>query len=330
MRLGWRLSFSKTELIKLMTVDDRLEKNPPGDKENLIVLSARSRRITFPRRPLIMGILNINDDSFSGDGRLDPAWALSRAAELVRSGADIIDVGGESARTNRAAVPEDAEWDRIAPVLAGFSSALALASPRDDAQVFPPLLSVNTWRTSVARRALDSGCDLLNDLSALPDDSHASLCAASGAALLIMHSRGQPKIPHTHIAYPDILAELEEFFRSRLLRAGAAGVAREQLILDPGIDFAKQAGDNLRIYRELDRLHVFRRPILLPVSRKGTIGRVLSIPDPAMRDPGTVACLVAGALRGASLFRVHNVEAAWHALRSLAHLVPATPPSPSA
>ncbi len=313
-----------------MAFADKLEKNPPVHKENLMVLAARSRRISFPRRPLIMGILNVNDDSFSGDGRLDPTWALNRAAELVQAGADIVDVGGESARTNRAAVPEEAEWERIAPVIEGFSASLAHSTPRDTVQVFPPLLSVNTWRTSVAKRALATGCDILNDMSALPDNSHARLCAASGAALLIMHSKGEPKIPHTHVEYPDIHSELDEFFRSRVSCAEAAGLPRDCLILDPGIDFAKQTDDNLRIYREIERLKVFHRPILLPVSRKGTIGRVLSIPDPAHRDPGTVACIVAGAARGANIFRVHNVEAAWHTLRSLEYLKPSSFPAPAA
>jgi len=262
-----------------------------------------------------MGILNINDDSFSGDGRLDAGWALGRAGEMIAEGADIVDVGGESARTNRAAVSEDEEWSRIAPFLHGFPGVVAV--PRDGAQVFPPLLSVNTWRTGVARRALEAGCDLLNDMSALPDGTHARLCAERGAALLIMHSKGEPKIPHTGEEYPDILAELESFFESRIALAISAGLPRDAIVLDPGIDFAKQPADSLRIFRGLARLRRLGRPILLPASRKSTIGRVLGIENPAERDAGTVACLVAGALRGASILRVHNVRAAWQTLRTL-------------
>jgi dihydropteroate synthase len=296
-----------------MSVENKLSKNAPGDKDNLLV--ARGRRIAFPRRPLVMGILNVNDDSLSGDGRLDAGWALARAGELVAAGADIVDVGGESARTNRAAITEDEEWRRIAPVLRGFRDIRA--APRDPEQVFPPLLSVNTWRTGVVERALDAGCDLLNDMGALPTDAHARLCAAHGAALLVMHSRGEPKTPQTGVRYPDVMEELESFFASRIALALAAGLPREAIILDPGIDFAKQTGDNLRIFRELGRLLRFGRPILLPVSRKGMIGRVLGIENPADRDAGTVACIVAGALRGALIFRVHNVPAARHALRTL-------------
>jgi len=294
----------------------KLEKNPSGDKENITALKTRGRTIPLAGRPLIMGILNINDDSFSGDGRIDTGWALARAREMVEAGADLIDVGGESARTNRGPVSEEEEWRRIAPFLEQFSRAVREAHPREDVRIFPPLLSVNTWRTGVAARALEAGCDLLNDMSALPEDTHARLCARHDTALLIMHSRGEPKIPHTHVSYPDLLSELEEFFEAKIALATAAGLSRSSIVLDPGIDFAKQTADNLLIYRELPRLTRFGCPVLLPVSRKSTIGRVLGIENPADRDAGTIACIVAGTLRGASIFRVHNVQAAWHALRA--------------
>jgi len=304
-----------------MTVETsiKLEKNGRVNKENMttMTLRARGRTVEFPRRPLIMGILNINDDSFSGDGRLDAGWALGRARELVEAGADVVDVGGESARTNRGPVSEAEEWHRIRPFIERFSHAVAEASPRDAEQIFPPLLSINTWRTNVARQALEVGGDILNDMSALPDDAHARLCAETGAALLIMHSRGVPKVPHTHVTYENIVSELIAFFEEKIRLATAAGLDAERILLDPGIDFAKQRDDNLRVYREVETLGVFRRPILLPVSRKGVIGQVLSLPEPATRDAGTVACIVAGSLRGAALFRVHNVDAAWHALRAM-------------
>lgn len=278
------------------------------------ILAARGRRIVC--HGLIMGILNINEDSFSGDGRLDPEWAVAHAKRLVGEGADIIDVGGESARTNRAPISEQEEWRRIAPFLETFRNVSKTWTPRSNTQVFPPLLSVNTWRTDVASRALAVGCDILNDMSALPDATHASLCARHGTALLIMHSKGLPKVAHTHIGYPDIMAELESFFSAKIALARSAGLQNESIILDPGIDFAKQCADNLTIFREVSRLLHFECPILLPVSRKGTIGRVLEIPNPADRDAGTVACIMAGARRGVGIFRVHNVNAAWLALRT--------------
>ena len=291
-----------------------LKENPFRNKMELI---SRNRRIPFPRRPLIMGILNITDDSFSGDGRIDTGWALGRVREMVALGADLIDIGAESARTNREAILPEEERRRLIPVLEGFAPAVAGLVPRDAGQVFPPWLSVNTWRPEVAEPALEAGADLLNDMSALPDDRNARLCAKTGAALLIMHSMGEPKIPHTHVHHPDIMETLRVFFREKMALAMEAGVPREALVLDPGIDFAKQAPDNLRIYRELDTLCEFERPILLPVSRKGVIGDTLGLENPTDRDAGTAACLVAGLRRGAAIFRVHNLEMAWHTIRSV-------------
>ncbi|HVJ57170.1 MAG TPA: dihydropteroate synthase [Terrimicrobiaceae bacterium] len=284
-------------------------------------LRARDRCVRFPRRPLIMGIVNINDDSFCGDGRLDSQWALEKARELVTQGADIVDVGGESARSNRAAITPEEELRRILPFLERFNEVWRDVPPRDAEQVFPPLLSVNTWRPEVAAIALRSSGHLLNDLSALHDDENAHLCAQTGAALLIIHAVGLPKVSHTHILYQNIIDEMLRFFRDKILLAERAGVPRDAIVLDPGIDFAKQVDDNLRIFRELDRFHQFGRPLLLPVSRKSVIGEVLGIADPNDRDPATAACIVAGMLRGAYLFRVHNVEMAWRVVVSIHRLV---------
>ena len=267
-----------------------------------------------------MGIVNINDDSFCGDGRVDCRWALEKARELIAQGADIIDVGAESARTNRPAIGPEEELGRLNPFLEAFPIAWNNLEPRDAHQVFPPLISINTWRPEVAANALASGGHLLNDLSALPDDRNARICAQAGAALLIMHSVGSPKIAHTQVTYQNAIAELLKFFRAKISLAERAGVPRDAIVLDPGIDFAKQAADNLRICRELESLLEFVRPILLPVSRKSMIERVLGISDPWERDPATAACIVAGILRGASIFRVHNVEMAWRVIVSIQRL----------
>ncbi len=282
-----------------------------------MILRARGRVIIFPRRPLIMGIVNLNDDSFCADGTLDPDAAMQQAQQMTAAGADIIDAGAESARTNRPAVRVDEECRRLLPFIARWQRWILTLPPEPPVpgQVWPPLLSINTWRPEVVAAVLPAGGDLLNDLSALPDDRNARLCARHGAALLIMHSRGLPKEKHTHVAYPDIMEELDTFFRDRLVTAAAAGLDPDATVLDTGHDFAKQRPDNLRILRELERLHVFNRPILLPVSRKTVIGEVLGLADPLDRDPGTLACLVAGQLRGAHIFRVHNVEAAVSAVR---------------
>jgi dihydropteroate synthase len=280
-----------------------------------MILRARSRVITYPRRPLIMGIVNINDDSFSGDGSLDIERAIQAARNQTVAGADIIDVGGESAGTNRQAVSVAEEISRLAPFVQRFVEVSANLEPIDSHQLFPPLLSINTWRPSVAEAILTLGGDLLNDMGGLPGAENAHLAARFKAALVIMHTVGEPKHKHTHLQYEDILRTLEEFFERKIRLASSAGVPSDFILLDPGIDFAKQKEDNLRIYRELSRLDRFERPILLPVSRKTVIGEVLKIDQPRDRDAGTIACLVAGSLRGASIFRVHNVEAASQVLR---------------
>ena len=280
-------------------------------------LLARQRIVSFPRRPLVMGILNLCADSFSGDSISGIDLAMRRARQMVAEGADIIDVGGESAGTNRPAMSEAEEIACLLPFVQRFSAeAASFAPPADAAQLFPPLLSINTWRAGVVRAVLPEGGDLLNDLSALADDSNARLCAETGAALLIMHNEGEPKVWHPYHAYADVWATLEAFFEAKIAQAVAAGVPRDALVLDPGIGFTKLHDDNLRIYCDLERLQQFGRPVLLPVSRKRVIGEVLDEP-PSRRDAGTVACIVSGMRRGAQIFRVHNVRAAAQTLRTV-------------
>lgn len=279
-------------------------------------LLARNTQLSFPRPPLVMGILNLGEDSFSGDGIADLSLAVRRGRAIAAQGAEILDVGAESARTNREAISEQEEIDR----LAGFLQAWRKGDSGGSAES-RPLLSINTWRPGVARAVLREGGDILNDIGGLPTDENARICADTGAALLIMHSIGEPKVPHTHVCYENVLEEMERFFEGKIASATAAGLAPEQIILDPGIDFAKQRNDNLAVYNQLARLRRFERPILLPVSRKTVIGEVLGIERPQERDAGTVACIVSGILRGANIFRVHNVEAAVQAVGMIASVL---------
>jgi dihydropteroate synthase len=274
-------------------------------------------KLSFPRRPLVMGIVNINDDSFSGDGSLNVDHAIAQAQAFVSAGADIIDAGGESARTNRGPISVAEEISRLTPFVNRFAECHSTVTPVDEEQVFPPMLSLNTWRPAVLRALLPLGGDIVNDIGALADTENAVAAAAFGAALVIMHSVGEPKVPHRHVQYADIMETLDDFFERKIAEATRAGLPREAIILDPGIDFAKQRPDNLRIFRELGRLTRFERPILLPVSRKTVIGEVLDLPDPKDRDAGTLACVVAGIQQGATIFRVHNVNATSMAIRTV-------------
>jgi dihydropteroate synthase len=281
-----------------------------------------TRILTFPRRPLVMGIVNVNDDSFSGDGTLDFDHAIALAKSAIEAGADILDIGAESARTNRAAISPTEETRRFSGFLSLWDEILATSQPRDADQIWPPVLSANTWRSEVIAEILRFGkIDLINDMSALPDATNARLCADGGVSLLIMHSVGEPKIPHFTQQWPDVMAELERFFESKLALAQAAGLPAEAILFDPGIDFAKQRADNLTIFRNLARLRKFGRPILVPVSRKTVIGEVLDLPNPLDRDAGTVACIAASMSRGAQIFRVHEVAAAWQTVKTLSSVL---------
>ena len=263
-------------------------------------LVARGHVFEFPRRPLIMGIVNLVADSFSGDGTTDLEQALATAKAMVGQGADFIDIGAESARTNRGPISVEQEIAQLRRFLERWEEATPL--------------SINTWRPEVVRNVLPHGGHLLNDIGGMPNDENARVCAETGAALLIMHTVGEPKVAHTHVRHADVMGELERFFAEKLAMARAAGVPLENTVLDPGIDFAKQRGDNLRIYREWERLHQFGRPVLAPVSRKTVVGDVLGL-APAERDAGSVACLVAAQLRGAQILRVHHVLAAVQSMR---------------
>jgi dihydropteroate synthase len=276
------------------------------------------RVIEFPRRPLVMGIVNVNDDSFSGDGTLDFEKAVELAQAQVAAGADVIDVGAESARTNRPAMTVEEELRRFQGFIDRWEDVWCGTETRDDLQIWPPILSANTWRPEVVEGVLRLGkVEIINDMGGLPDDRNARACALHGAALLVMHSVGEPKIPHLHQQWTDVMDEMERFFEDKLSMAAAAGLSEDALILDPGIDFAKQRDDNLTVYRELARLNRFGRPVLVPVSRKTVIGDVLGLPDPASRDAGTIACIAAAMSQGAQLFRVHHVDAAWQAIKVL-------------
>lgn len=265
-----------------------------------------------------MGIVNVNDDSFSGDGTLDFEKAIAQARSQVAAGADVIDVGAESARTNRAAVSVEEELRRFRGFIERWEDVWTEVEAKDKAQIWPPVLSANTWRPEVVEGVLRMGkVEIINDMGALPDDRNAKTCAMHGAALLIMHSVGEPKIPHFQQRWDDVMEAMECFFKEKLELAMDAGLDPDSIILDPGIDFAKQREDNLTVFRELGRLRRFGRPVLVPVSRKTVIGEVLDLPEPTSRDAGSIACISASMLRGAEIFRVHQVEAAWQAVKVL-------------
>jgi dihydropteroate synthase len=264
-----------------------------------LVLRARGDVLALGSRPWLMGIVNASPDSFSDDGS---AGTLERqvglARELVEAGADILDVGGESARTGVPAVSVQEEIERVVPLIERIAGELET------------VVSVDTYKPPVAEAAIDAGASIINDVSGLRDPDLARVCADTGSALVLMHTRAAPKQRlQDPDLYEDVTREVLAFLHERIELAQAAGVAREQLIVDPGPDFAKTPAQTIALLAEVDRLHALGRPLLMAISRKDFIGALTSRP-PRERLAGTLAALAHGLDRGAHIFRVHDVAAA--------------------
>ncbi len=259
--------------------------------------------------PLLMGIVNASPDSFSDGGEhvtLEARVQLGR--ELLAAGAAILDVGGESATTGRPPVEERSEAELVVPLVERLAGELGA------------LVSVDTYKPAVARAAVAAGARIVNDVSGLRDPELADVCARSGAALVLMHTAAAPRERRQDPGlYGDVTGEVIAFLADRIELALAHGVAFEQLIVDPGPDFAKTPAQTVRLLGELERLHELERPLLLAISRKDFIGALTST-APREREAGTLAALADGLDRGAHIFRVHDVRAAEQYLRVRAAL----------
>jgi dihydropteroate synthase len=264
-------------------------------------LRLRDRTVAVqPGRPLIMGIVNAGDDSFSDAVRLDTLERqVARGLELVAEGADLIDVGAESGVTYTAAASPEEEAARVVPLVERLAAEGVI-------------VSVDTWKPAVARAVLDAGAAMLNDVSGLRDTGLADLAARTGAALVVMHTRAEPK-QEAFPAYDDVVGDVEAFLRERMDLALAHGVAIEQIVLDPGPDFAKTPAQTVAVLRDLDRLRALGRPLLLAISRKYFLGAITGRP-PAERLAGTLAAAAWAADAGAAILRVHDVAAVRDAL----------------
>ena len=261
------------------------------------VLRAAGRVLPL-ERPLLMGIVNATPDSFSDGGELPTTEArIARGRALLAEGADVLDVGGESARGDRPAVPAEEEIERVVPVVAALAAAGAV-------------VSVDTHKPAVAAAAIRAGAAIVNDVSGLRDPELAAVCAETGAALVIMHTRVAPKGTLLDPdRYADVVADVTSFLAERMAVARAAGVGEEQILLDPGPDFAKTPAQTVVVLRRLDAVLALGRPVLLAVSRKDFVG-ALTGRGPRERAAGTLAALSHGLDAGAHVLRVHDVAAA--------------------
>ena len=247
--------------------------------------------LVWGRKTYVMAILNLTPDSFSGDGlAADPDTALARALDAVAAGADLLDVGGESTRPGATPVTATEEIARVVPLIRALAGRVSVP------------IAVDTSKAAVAAAALAAGATLINDVRGLQADPElAAVAARAGVPVVVMHDQ----VPDDR---GDLLASIVGELSRRLDRALAAGIAWEQLIVDPGFGFGKGPRENLELLRRLGELRVLGRPILAGTSRKGTIGRVLGLP-PDERVEGTAATVALAIAGGADLVRVHDVRA---------------------
>lgn len=263
----------------------------PGEPPAILI---GSRRFAWGSRTHVMGVLNVTADSFSGDGLLDavgdpvPA-AVAVAERMAAAGADILDVGGASTRPGHVPIDEATEIDRVVPVVTAVRAAL------------PDLpISVDTTKPLVAAAALEAGADLVNDVAATdPSDGLLRVVAERGVPVILMHDRPEAR-------YVNLVAEVVADLERAIERALAAGVAWERILVDPGFGFGKTPAHNLVLLRELDRLRMLRRPILLGTSRKSTLGKILDLP-PEDRLEATLATTALAVASGVDIVRVHDV-----------------------
>ena len=270
-----------------------------------MLLRAREFTWTFPHPAMVMGVLNVTPDSFSDGGRFPSTEAaVERALELAASGADIIDIGGESTRPGAEMVSEAEELGRVIPVLEKLAGTLKLP------------ISVDTVKPGVARAALAAGASIVNDIAAnRSDPAMWELVAEWKAGYVLMHMQGTPQTMQSNPVYDDVVDEVGMFFGERLKGLMASGVQREQVILDIGIGFGKTVQHNLQLLASLKSFTKWERPLLVGVSRKAFIGQVTGVRGAAERLPGSLACATWGIAAGVNIIRAHDVPETRQAIR---------------
>ena len=263
-----------------------------------------SGRFDLTRRGLILGVLNVTPDSFSDGGNfLDPERAVTHGLALAAAGADIIDIGGESTRPGADAVDAEEELRRVVPVIRKLRAAGSVP------------LSIDTSKAAVAREAIRSGADIINDVTALADPEMAGVAARSGAGVILMHMLGNPRTMQEAPHYGDPVAEIREFLRQRIATAISCGMAAECIAIDPGIGFGKSPAHNLAIVRSLQSFSPLGRPVAVGVSRKSFLGWLADAPAIADRFWPGVALTSYAREHGARIFRVHEPAPHRDALR---------------
>jgi len=282
-----------------------LRKADAASRQFHMIWKTRRETLDLSRRARVMGILNVTPDSFSdGGSHFGIEAALAHAREMIAQGVDIIDVGGESTRPGSLPVPANEETMRTAPVIR------ALRAEWDG------LISIDTSKAAVAKAAIESGADIVNDVSGLRVDSHmADVCAESHCGVIVMHMQGTPQNMQIAPQYADVVSEVADYFIERMTSLTARGIDPENICVDPGIGFGKTLDQNIALLKALSQIAPAGRPLLLGVSRKSCIAGMLENADIKERDWPTVAITSWARQRGVMLHRVHEVRANLEALR---------------
>ena len=262
----------------------------------------RGQSFEWGKRTYIMGVLNVTPDSFSDGGQFNTIKSATlQAQKMVEAGADIIDIGGQSTRPGAPEITLEEELNRVIPVIE------ILRNSQNICATVP--ISIDTTRAIVAQLAVEAGADIINDISAATFDSEMlSTAAKLGVPITLMHIRGTPQTMQKLTDYQDLIGEIYQFLESRIAAAIAAGINKYNIILDPGIGFAKTYSQNLEILRKLVKFHYLGCPILVGVSRKSFIGHILNQPDPQQRIWGTAAACTSAIASRADILRVHDVK----------------------
>ncbi|MFL9602980.1 dihydropteroate synthase [Aeromonas dhakensis] len=255
-------------------------------------------------RPHVMGILNVTPDSFSDGGHFNQLErAMTHARQMVAEGATLIDIGGESTRPGAPDVSEQEELDRVLPVVEHMARELDV------------MISLDTSKAAVMREGCAAGAHLINDVRALLEPGALAAAAAADVPVCLMHMQGQPRTMQAEPHYDDLLGEVRAFFDERIAACLTAGIAREQLLLDPGYGFGKTLEHNYQLLAQQESLLDYQLPLLVGMSRKSMIGNLLGRPVDE-RLAGSLACALIGMQRGARIIRVHDVRATMDALRT--------------
>lgn len=268
-----------------------------------MLLRARQFEFSFPHPALVMGVVNVTPDSFSDGGKFfKPEAAVAHALQLVEQGADILDIGGESTRPQAQPVSEAEELRRVIPVVEQLVGRVKIP------------ISIDTMKPAVARAALQAGASIVNDVAAnRNDDAMWRVVAESGAGYVVMHMQGTPQTMQKNPTYTNVVHEVEEFFAERIARLNACGVLPDQIVLDVGIGFGKSLEHNLQLLGALGSFTKFERPLLLGVSRKSFIEKLLG--TGTARLPASLACASLAVASGVQIIRAHDVAETVHAIR---------------